>query len=283
VKCRATKDRGVALIAVLLVMLILMVMVLGFYFVTTGEQKIAASDRDNTIAYYGALGALEKMSSDLAAFFVSHASPTPPQIDALTGASYKPTPAWTPGVTFNGGYAIGCTQAVTLLVLTPCLAAGPTLYSNTATIAGTGPLQGLQGIITPFTLTVIADGPNNTEVKMTRVVQEVAVPVFQFGIFSDSDLSFFAGPPFGFGGRTATNGNLFLAEGVGNTLNLEDRVTAAKDIIRTQLSNGYPITPGSKYDGTVDVLTTPGGCPGGTPPCRALGLAEGGMATFSRS
>jgi len=255
-------DSGVALIVVLMVMLILTTMMLGFYFVTTGEQKVAASDRDNTVAYYGAVGGLEKMSSDLAAFFVSHTSPTPSQIDALTGTTYVPS---LPGVTFPaGGYTILYTTA------------GSGLYSTQGTIQGSGPLQGLQGIITPFTLTVTASGPNNTEVKMTRVVQEVAVPVFQYGIFSDSDLSFFAGPDFNFGGRVATNGNLFLAED-GGTLIINDRATAYQDVIRAQLSNGFVNGTSGRYNTTVDVLTTAGGCPGSVAACRALALTEGSV------
>ena len=45
---------------------------------------------------------------------------------------------------------------------------------------------------------------------MRRTLQTVAVPVFQFGVFSENDLSFFAGPDFNFGGRIHTNGDLFL-------------------------------------------------------------------------
>src|SRR5208282_690121 len=92
-KQRRDKESGAALIAVLLVILLLTVMMLGFYFLTTGEQKVAASDRDNAVAYYGAMGALEKMSSDLAAFFVTHSSPNPAQITALTGSSFIPSAA----------------------------------------------------------------------------------------------------------------------------------------------------------------------------------------------
>jgi hypothetical protein len=255
-------DSGVALIAVLLVLMILTTMMLGFYFVTTGEQKVAASDRDNTVAYYGAVGGLEKMSSDLAAFFVAHTSPTPSQIDALTDSSYVPSIL---GITYPpGGYDIQYTTANGKLVSTP------------GTIQGNGPLQGLQGVITPFTLTVTASGPNNTEVKMTRVVQEVAVPVFQFGIFSQTDLSFFAGPDFNFGGRVATNGNLFLAEN-GGTLTIDDRATAYQDVIRAQLSNGFVNGTGGQYITAVDVLTTAGGCPGTVVTCRPLALTEGSL------
>ena len=70
-----------------------------------------------------------------------------------------------------------------------------------------------------------ADG---SEASLTRTLQTVAIPVFQFGIFSENDLSFFAGPNFNFGGRVHTNSNLYLARGDGNTLTLADRVTTRR-------------------------------------------------------
>ena len=76
------------------------------------------------------------------------------------------------------------------------------------------------GLITPYRMVVTARTPGGSEVRMRRTMQTVAIPVFQFGIFSENDLSFFAGPNFNFGGRIHTNQNLFLAEGVGNTLTL---------------------------------------------------------------
>jgi hypothetical protein len=63
-----------------------------------------------------------------------------------------------------------------------------------------GPYEGLVGLITPYTATVTARTTTNSEVRMQRTLQTVAVPVFQFGIFSDTDLSFHAGPDFNFGG-----------------------------------------------------------------------------------
>ena len=74
--------------------------------------------------------------------------------------------------------------------------------------------------------------------KLQRTTQTVGIPMFQFGVFCDSDCSFFPGPNFNFGGRTHTNGNLFLAAGA--TLWLSDKVTVVKDIVRTNLSNGFP-------------------------------------------
>ena len=91
------------------------------------------------------------------------------------------------------------------------------------------------------------------EVRMRRTLQTVAVPVFQFGMFSENDLSFHAGADFNFGGRVHTNGNLYVAQG-GGALTLGDRVTAVGEVIRTHLSNG--LAPSSGYDGTVRIPTT---------------------------
>ncbi len=83
--------------------------------------------------------------------------------------------------------------------------------------------------------------------------------MFQFGIFSDTDLSFFAGPNFDFGGRVHTNGNLWLAEGDGSTLTMRDKVTAVGEVVRTNLENGWPLT--TAYNGTVSITKNPGSGP----------------------
>ena len=260
---RRQRQAGIALITVMMISVVFALMLVGFFFIINGEQKISASDRDNTIAFYGAEAGMEKMAADLGTFFAHHTSPTAAQVAALAGPSHEPS---IPGVIFPapgstdypaGGYIISFQQNP-----------DGSLKSTSGTIGGTGPLAGLQGLITPFTLTVVAQGPNSTEVKMTRGVQEVSVPVFEFGIFSDTDLSFFAGPDFDFGGRVHTNGDLYLAQGNGGTLKLSDKVTTAKDIIRTQLSNGWPLT--SNYNGTVDAITAPG-------TYRALAMSEGSL------
>lgn len=239
---------GVALIVTLLALTLFALIMVGFFYLVMGEQSIAGSDHDNTMAFYGAEAALENQSSSLAGLFTTTASPTPAQVSALdsqqpviAGVTYPPAGGSYP----NGGYYIGYTTN-----------SQGQLVSTSETIGGTGPLAGLQGVITPLTLTAIAQGPNSTEVKLVREVQEVAVPVFEFGIFSQNDLSFFAGPNFNFGGRVATNGNLFVAEGNGATLTLSQKVTGYQSVIRTQLSNGFSTS--TNYTGTVNIVTTPG-------------------------
>src|SRR5208283_1973619 len=122
---------------------------------------------------------------------------------------------------------------------------------------------------TEYTLLVNARTTDGKEVTLRRTTQTVGIPMFQFGVFCDSDCSFFAGPTFSFGGRMHTNGNLWLASG--STLTMSDKVDAYKDVIRTNLSNGYPTTTG-QYPGTVNITTSPG-----SGNYRALGFNEGSL------
>jgi hypothetical protein len=268
----------------MLLMLVFTIMLIGFYFVTSGEQKVAWSSRDNGVTYYWAVAGLEQMSNLIADYFAHTASPTPATISnwVTTSSNFQtyPTTISTSGLPLvTGTYTLYCAAppapgpcSDTTMVMSLCSTVGSTLGTCTGTIGGNGPLAGLEGLIAPFQLTVVADGPSNTEVKLTRTVQEVAVPIFEFGIFSDSDLSFHAGADFNFGGRVHTNGNLFLAEDGGATLNLNDHVTAAKAIIREQLVNGYTMATypnacsayTNSYCSYVNVLTTSNGCPAGT-------------------
>jgi len=126
----------------------------------------------------------------------------------------------------------------------------------------------LIGMITPYTMTVTAHTVTDSEVRMRRTLQTVGVPVFQFGVFSDSDLTFSAGPSFNFGGRVHTNANLFLAEGTGDVLTLSDRVTAVGEVVRKFLINGAPTS--TSYQGVVNVRTAPGAY-------RALAMNEGSV------
>ncbi len=52
-------------------------------------------------------------------------------------------------------------------------------------------------------LQVTADSPAGDEARMIRNVEVAEIPVFQFGVFSQSDLSYFPGPNFDFAGPRA--------------------------------------------------------------------------------
>src|SRR5207302_3059146 len=89
----------------------------------------------------------------------------------------------------------------------------------------------------------------------------------------DSDVSFFAAPNFTFNGRVHTNGNLFLAQWAGTTLQLQAKVTAVGDVIRQKLSNGVS-TSATGITGTVNMTTSGNGAP-----YRTLALTEGSVVS----
>jgi len=140
-----------------------------------------------------------------------------------------------------------------------------------------GAYSGLYALINSYIMDITARSPSGGESHLQRTTQTVAIPVFQFGMFSSVDLSFFSGTDFNFGGRVATNGNLFLAEGAGVTLTLSDKVTAVGAIVRQTLQNGVAIAV-SGHTGTVKIPTASGACtPNTNVACRALAAAEGSV------
>ena len=99
--------------------------------------------------------------------------------------------------------------------------------------------------MTEYPITVTARSTGGAEVRLRRELQTVAVPVFQFGVFSETDLTFYAGDDFNFGGRVQTNGNLFLSELNGNTMRFTDRLTAVGQVARAVFSNTLSTTSNS--------------------------------------
>jgi Tfp pilus assembly protein PilX len=252
------QDAGVALLTTMLLLFLMSSMLVGFAVLLISNQQLAGSNNDQVQAFYGAEAGMEQMTASLGDLFTQTYSPTMTQINNIQNNP----PSSVPGITYltgdgKNGYTI-TPQAVDALG-NPA----PTISTIKA-----GPYVGMTAMATEYTLLVNARTIDGREVKLQRTTQTVGIPMFQFGIFSDTDLSFFPGPTFNFGGRTHTNGNLFLA--AGSTLTLSDKVDAYKDIIRTNLENGWPTA--SNYTGTVNITTQPG-----SSNVRALATNEGSL------
>ena len=265
-------DTGVALIVTLLILMLMAGLMAGFFAAVNADMRSNALDKDQTRAYAAAHAGLEKLTSDLATLFNADVSPSVAQINALLlyppqipGYEYR-----APGGGTNSGYNVTWKADVN---------GNPAPDDPTGSTITAGAYRGLKGIITKYPITVTARSTSGgAEVRLRRELQTVAVPVFQFGLFSQTDLSFFAGPNFNFGGRVHTNGTLYLAEGDDNALTISDRVTAAGEIIRWQLSNGWLTGAGSGYTGNVSMEVVPGGgacCVGWT--MRNLARTEGSL------
>lgn len=255
-------DAGVALITSLLLLFLMSSLLVGFCILLISNQQLAGSNNDDVTAFYAAEAGMEQMTANLGDIFDQTYSPTAAQI-----SNVQLNPPLLPNISYltsNGasGYTI-----------TPGAVDAKGNPAPTISTIKSGNYAGMTAMLTEYTMYVNARTTAGREVKLQRTVQTVGIPMFQFGIFSDTDLAFFAGPNFNFGGRTHTNGNLFLAEGNGDTLTMSDKVDAYKDVIRTNLENGWPVT--SNYTGTVNITTQPGGSS-----YRALGYSpsEGSLA-----
>ena len=202
-----------------------------------GDQRSRIIDRDRSKAFYGAESGIEKLTADLGNLFFSNFKPTAAQIAALSQE-----PPSLPDVTFTSASG-GPAYTVTFV------------GSQSGPISS-GPYAGLVALKKTYQLDSSVRTTTGGESHLTRAIETVAIPVFQFGMFSDVDLSFHAGADFNFGGRVHTNGNLFLAEGSGATLTLPDKVTAVREVVRQQLVNGVAIST-SGHTGTVRMAKAP--------------------------
>jgi Tfp pilus assembly protein PilX len=272
---RNSTERGIAMITTLLVLMLMSALLVGFTTMVMSDQRYRFIDRDRGQAFYGAAAGIEKMTSDLGNLFLVNVAPTQADVLALTATAKKPNIA---NVTFTAATQPGALPA-SLVTTAYCSQGGktipivgtngytirfcgtaagkPTTSDNPQTIK-TGPYEGLMALQTPYQLDVTARTTTGGEVHLIRTVEAVAIPVFQFGMFSDSDLSFFAAQPFGFGGRVHTNGNLWLAEGTGSTLTTTAKVTAVGDVFRQVLSNTESID-NVFMAGTVNMALASGG------------------------
>lgn len=256
---RKSDSRGFTLIATLMLLLIMSGVAIGLLMMVDTEGKVGGQDTKNALAFHAAEGGIEHMTSDLSNMFQNIMSPTAADIMALSAMA----PA-------NSAY-----MSYPLYQLTPATNPDGTLATNFGQVS-TGPYQGLYAQILPVTLQVTATtslaglGQVGDEVNMSRRVEVALVPVFQFGVFSEGDLSFFAGPNLDFAGRVHTNGDLYLLEGGGSTVTFHDKVTAWGNVIRWELPNGIT-SAASGHLGSVDILTAASGCDGARPNCRDMG------------
>jgi hypothetical protein len=245
----------------LLLLLLLSGIAIGLMMMVTTEGKVGGVDLQNNVAYHNAEGGVEKMTSDLAGAFRSAQSPKPSDICALS--NLQPNIVGVTWKDYQVQPASGCTAA---------------LANNYGQIQS-GPNQGLWAQIIPVTMLATAAQAGGQEVSMMRTAQVALIPVFQFGVFSDSDLAFFSGPNFDFAGRVHTNGDLYPEVGNGSFLTFHDKVTAFGNVVRSQLPNGF--ATGANYTGTVLIPTASQGCDGAPPApvgtCRGLALNEGSV------
>jgi hypothetical protein len=247
---RTMNTKGFTLIASLMMLLLLSGIAIGLMMMVNTEGKVGGTDLQNNAAYHSAEGGVEKMTSDLAATFNNALSPSSSDICALglptTNGPTLPGVTWKDYQITAGALGAACPTEAQLLQL-----------QNWGNITG-GPNKGLYAQIVPINMLATASMTGGQEVSMNRSAQVALIPVFQFGVFSDSDISFYAGSAFDFTGPVHTNGDLYPIAGTGATLTFHSKLSAYGNIIRTQLPNGYATS--TNYTGTVYIPSADGDC-----------------------
>ena len=201
-------------------------LLVGFTAVVMSDQRYRFIDRDRGQAFYAATGGLEKLTADLGNLFLTNVAPTPAQLTALTSdvgqaghsehhlhgaAGGRHAPDELAHQLRRAEHRrVGGRARLHDAVLRHARPA--TRRRPSTTPIKTGPYEGLIALQMPYQLDVSARTTTGGEAHLVRTMEAVAIPVFQFGIFSDVDLAFFAGPNFDFGGRVHTNSNLFLSQ-----------------------------------------------------------------------
>jgi hypothetical protein len=244
---RTKKEEGAALLSALMVMLLMAGVTAGFTALVITDTRVRVMDSTRTQSFYAVHAGLEQLTARLGDLFSTNVAPSAAQINALMADPPDVGVIWERPDGTNG-----------YRITFPVDADGNA--EATVMTVQNGPFQGLVGLATNYEMEVtgrldrVADGG---ETALTRRLQTVAIPVFQFGIFSQNDLSFFPGPTFNFGGRVHSNENIFLATRAADPgLTLADRVTAVGEIVRRRLSNGMS-TETEGYTGVVRAITAP--------------------------
>lgn len=246
---RWADESGVALITTLLVVMLITGLMAGMFAAISADQRSHATDRDQTQVYAAAHAGLEKLTADLAALFVTDFSPSADDLDLLTASGRLPDlegyEFTEPGGAEGSGYTISWNEDGD---------GEPEAQADSTITAGA--YEGFQGLLTRYDIVVTARSASGSEVRLRRGLQTVAVPVFQFGVFSEDDLTFYGGDDFDFGGRVHTNGNLWLSESAAASTGLvfSDRITAYGDVHRRFLSNGELVSTWG-MTGPVRILT----------------------------
>ena len=246
-------ERGAALVTSVLLLGVLSAVALTVLAVVHKEGRIAGSDLKRTQTFYAAAAGIEKMTTDFSALFQNTSRPTAAQL--LRIQNTPPAELTTEGYTMN--QIIGL-DGTTLNAMRATQGITNGAYPQ-VTIQG-GPFNGLSASVAPYIISSMATSPDGTEVALTRQMNNYLIPIFQFGMFSNSDIQLHPGPPFAFNGRIHANGNIYA----NGDVTFLAKVTTANELIYDVIRNGttrigsvdmqvgsvvVPLTMGSMFGG----------------------------------
>ncbi len=199
-------ERGSATIVSILILGLLTVFVALVLSRSANEARVMNNDADEGRTLYAAQASLETMTRNFNKIFEVRINPLQTDLDGVAAGGV-------PGFTNH-------TFSQTLL--------NSPVGSQQIIITG-GEYQGLYALRDNWVLKTISTSKIGAQVELTRTFYNNRIPVFQFGIFYENDLTVHPGPDFNFGGRVHTNGNFYITPGA--NAYFDSRVSSAKEIV----------------------------------------------------
>lgn len=243
----ARKDeRGAALILAILIMFAMAVVTMGVLATVSTENRMAGSDLNRTQTFYAAAAGIEKMTNKFSDLFARTSRPSTAQLDAIR-ADY-PSELTAEGFTFSQRLDPDDDRLADMRT-----EQGIVDGSFPRVTIPSGPFTGLIASVSPYLLRSTATKTNTgTQVALEREMNNYLIPLFQFGMFSNEDISLHPGPAFSFNGRVHANGNIYIN---GNVKFLA-KVTTANELVRDVLRNNSA-RPGNVVSMQVNGINVP--------------------------
>ncbi len=180
------QQEGIVMPVALMIMLLLTALGLGALSNSSLDLLTMRSQKMGKEAFYAAEGGIVFAKKELNGILATTSVPTSAQLTAINAPSV-------PGFNFDL-FSIAATGSPTSVTLT------------------SGPYASLNSISTPYTITVQASGihTDSGTVRLTQILQDQQIPLFQFGVYYYDDLEIFPGAPMTFNGRVHSNADIHL-------------------------------------------------------------------------
>ena len=234
------RQRGFALITVLLLVLVLMAMVTAYFFVTGIELATTQASANSTTGFYAAEAGLNLRGEEIRKTFQGYNRPDGKLLDPETAceneADYEAS-----GAVDNflcQDYPLNGRRVTSYVVQDPANL-DPNNTDRMITIQAPEEFAGLNAIQYRYEVLSEAIAPQDTrpEAKLGMVFRSRLVPVFQFAAFYNKDLEISPGEDMTLNGRVHVNGDLYLNAGGNKTLGITGKVTVAQSKNATNQNN----------------------------------------------
>jgi Tfp pilus assembly protein PilX len=144
---RYRREKGIALVTSILILLLLSTMIAGFAWMVMGDRALGGNYQDRQLAFYGAEAGMESLTAALENLFNANYAPTAASLTGTSGIVNTAPSNLVPGVQYlnpdgTNGYVIKF----------PTNAGGNPQAS--ASNISNGTYAGLQGLMTPYTIQV---------------------------------------------------------------------------------------------------------------------------------